>query len=122
MSCLARQQTDRLDQRHVVALGHMLVALAAIALVEHRPRLAATADHAPRAERLDPRLLDAFEDRARGLAHRHAARMHGGVVIAQLQRHRIGGAAHRPGFGIGEIARRRGRRSRVPAAPAGSAP
>src|SRR5258707_470785 len=33
---LARQQADRFGQRHIAALGHPLIALPAIALVEHR--------------------------------------------------------------------------------------
>ena len=50
---LARQEPDRLGERHVVALGHVLVALAAIALLEHgrevgRRRRSCAARPAPR--------------------------------------------------------------------------
>src|SRR5260221_5219526 len=82
---LARQQADRLRERHVAALRHPLVALPAIALVEHRREVVGDADHAAGAERLDARLLDGVVDGARGFAGRHAAVMDGLVVIAQAE-------------------------------------
>ncbi len=101
-----RQQAHRLGQRHVVALADMLVALAAIALVEHGREIGGDAGHAPRAQRLDPRLLGALEDGARGLAARQAPRMERGIVVAQLERGGVGGAAHGRRLGMAQIARR----------------
>ena len=86
----------------------MLVALAAIALFEHRGEVGGDADHPPRAEGFDPRLLDAFENRARGFAGGRALHVNGRVVVAQLQGERVGGAAHRCGLGLAQFARRQG--------------
>ncbi len=52
------------------------------------------AGHLARAEGFHADLLDRLEDRARGLAARHAAQVRLAVVVAHLQRHRIGLAAH----------------------------
>ncbi len=103
---LARQEPDRFGERHVVALDHVLVALAAIALLEHGGEVGGNAGHAAGAQGLDARLLDAFEDRARGLARWGAARMEGGVVVAQPERQRIGRTAHRRRLALAEIAAR----------------
>ncbi len=103
---LAGEEADRLGERHVAALGHPLVALAAIALVEHGGQVARDADHAARAQRLDARLLDGIVDRPRRLAARHAALMDRLVVVAQAQRQRIGRAAELRGLGKREIAAR----------------
>src|SRR5713226_3412574 len=102
----ARQQAHRLGQRHVVALAEMLVALAAIALVEHGGEIGGAAGHAPRAQRLDPRLPGALDAGARGLAARQSPRMKRDVVIAQLERGGVGGAAYGRRLGVAQIARR----------------
>ena len=64
--------------------------------------------HAARADRLDARLLDRLEHRARLLAARHQAAMHGGVVTGHPQRDRVGMAAHDRGVRRGQLARRLG--------------
>ncbi len=58
------------------------------------------------ADRLDARLLDRLEDRARLLAGRLHAPVHGLVVAGEPQRHRVGMAAHDRGFRLGQLARR----------------
>ena len=66
------------------------------------------AGHAPGAQRLDADLFDRLEDRPRGLAARHAAQMRLAVVVAQLQGHRIGLAAHAAHILDRQVARRHG--------------
>ncbi len=89
---LARQQPHRLGQGRVVALGEVLIALPAVALIEHGGEVAGDAGHAPGAQRLDPRLLDAFEDGARGLAagqaRAHGARRRDSAASAPPHRRR----------------------------------
>ena len=64
--------------------------------------------HAPRADRLDARLLDRLEHRARLLAAGHELAVHRRIVAGELQRDRIGMAAHDRGIRAGELARRLG--------------
>lgn len=103
---LAREKADRLGEGDVRALADALVALAAIALVEHRLEVLRHARHAPRAEALDARLLDRLEDRARRLAGRKPPGMHAVVVVLETERHRIGDAAELRGLGRREVAPR----------------
>ena len=56
------------------------------------------AGHAARADRLDARLLDRLEHRARLLAAGHELAMHRRIVAGEPQRHRIGMAAHDRGI------------------------
>ncbi len=76
-----------------IALGDMGEALAAAALFEMRGEIGSDAGHALRAQRLDPRLLDALEHLARLVGRGAALGMHRVVVIAQPQRRGVGGAA-----------------------------
>ena len=70
-----------------------------IAVLEHRGEIVGDARHAPRADRLDARLLDRVEHRARLLAFRRKRAVHAAIVAGEPQRHRIGMAAHDRGFG-----------------------
>ena len=76
------------------------------ALVQHGGEILGDAVHAPRADRLDARLLDRLEHRARLLAARLQAAMHGRIVAGDSQRDRIGIAAHDRGLARDELARR----------------
>ena len=69
-------------------------------------RFKRNAVHAPRADRLDARLLDRLEHRARLLAGRLQAAMHRRIVAGKSQGNRIGMAAHDRGFGLAQFARR----------------
>ena len=64
--------------------------------------------HAARADRLDARLLDRLEHRARLLAARQQPAMHAGSWQASSQRDRVGMAAHDRGLVRVELARRLG--------------
>ena len=57
-------------------------------------RFLATPGHAPRADRLDARLLDRLEHRARLLPAGHQLAMHGRIVAGELERDGVGMAAH----------------------------
>jgi len=92
--CFARQEAHRLGECRVVAVAHMLIALPAVALVKHCREIVGQARHAPCPQRLDPRLLHAFEDGSGCLSGREALCMKCGVVIAEFQRHGVRGAAH----------------------------
>ena len=59
-------------------------------VVEHRGQIRGDAFHPPRPDRLDPRLLDRVEQRARRLVLRRMAAMDRVVVAGEPQRHRIG--------------------------------
>ena len=76
------------------------------ALVQHGGEILRDALHAPRADRLDARLLDRLEHRACLLARRLQAAMHRRVVAGEPQRDRIGVPAHDRRLGLGELARR----------------
>ena len=71
-------------------------------------RLLATPDMRARADRLDARLLDRVEHRARLLAAGHQLAVHVGIVTGELERDRIGMAAHDGGFRVRQLARRLG--------------
>ena len=75
-------------------------------VVEHGGEILRDAAHAARADRLDPRLLDGFEHRARLLAAGHELAMHRRIVAGEPQRDRIGMAAHDRGLALVEPARR----------------
>src|SRR5581483_4506271 len=91
--CLAGQETDRLGHRAFGAFADTLEALPAVLLVEHRRDVGGDAGHAASAERLDPRLLDRLEDRPRQWAAGQAFRVDRVVVILELQRQAVRGAA-----------------------------
>ncbi len=104
---LAGQEPHGFRERALAALGETVIALAAVARLQHGGEIAGDAGHALDAERLDPRLLHALEDRARHLALRRAARVQLGVVMLEAKRQRVGGAAHLRRLLLREIARRR---------------
>src|SRR5579883_3207379 len=103
---LAGQEPDRLCERAVAPLGEAVVALAAVPLVQHGREIGGDPAHAPGAQRLDPRLLDSLEDRARHLVLRQALGMELRIVIAEPERERVGGTAHQRSLVLREVARR----------------
>ena len=103
---LAHHQRQRLLDRRVGALGDLVELAAVEALVEHGGEVLGDAVHAARADRLDARLLDRLEHRARLLAGRLQAAMQGVVVAGEPQRDRIGIAAHDRRLVLAELARR----------------
>ena len=62
--------------------------------------------HAPRADRLDARLLDRLEHRARLLAAGRELAMHRRIMAGEPQRNRVGVAAHDGRLPLVEPARR----------------
>ena len=103
---LAHQKRQRVLDRRVGALGDLVEFAAVEFLVEHGGQILGDAVHAPRADRLDARLLDRLEHRARLLAGRLQAAMHRRIVAGKAQRDRIGMAAHDRGLAAAELARR----------------
>ena len=103
---LAHQHGERLLDRRVGAVGDLVELAAMEAVVDHGGEIFRDARHAARADRLDARLLDRLEHRARLLAARHQLAMHRRIVAGELERDRIGMAAHDRGLGPGELARR----------------
>ena len=103
---LAHHQGERVLDRRVGAIGDLVEFAAVEALVQHGGEILRDAVHAPRADRLDARLLDRLEHRARLLALRLQAAMDRRIVAGNPQRDRIGIAAHDRGLGLGEFARR----------------
>jgi hypothetical protein len=75
-------------------------------VVEHGGEISRHPLHAPRPDRLDSRLLDCLEYRARLLAARLQAPMNGRIMAGEAQRNRIGVAAHDRGLLRIELARR----------------
>ena len=62
---LAHDQRHGVLERRVGAVRDLVVFAAVIAVLQHGGEIAGHALHAPRADRLDARLLDGVEDRAR---------------------------------------------------------
>ena len=98
----------RVLDRRIGAVGDLVELAAMEAVVEHRGEIARHAHHAARADRLDARLLDRLEHRARLLAARHEPAVHRRIVTGELERdrHRHGRARSR--HPAGELARRLG--------------
>src|SRR3546814_7610967 len=94
--------------RRIRPVGDAVQALATLALLHGRREILADARHAPRTQRLDPRLLQGLVEHRGHIAARHAARMELGVMIADLQRDRIGLAAQLGDFLRRQIAAREG--------------
>ena len=103
---LAHQHRQRVRQRRVGAVGDLVELAAMEMIVEHRGEIFRNPRHPPRAERLDPRLLDRFEHAARLRISRHQLAVHFRIVAGELQRDRIGVAAHDGGIAPGHLARR----------------
>ncbi len=105
---LAHHERDRLLDRRIGAVGDLVEFSAMETVVEHGREILRHAGHAARADRLDAGLLDRLEHRARLLPARHQLAMHDRIVTGELERDRIGMAAHDRGVGSGELARRLG--------------
>ena len=103
---LAHHQRQRVLDRRVGALGDLVEFAAVEALVQHGGQILGDAVHAPRADRLDARLLDRLEHRARLLAARLQAAMHRRIVAGNSQRNGVGMAAHDRRLALAELARR----------------
>ena len=103
---LAHQHRDRILDRRIGAVGDLVELAAVEAVVEHGREILRHAVHAAGADRLDPRLLDGVEHRARLLSARSQAAMHGRIMAGELERDRIGMAAHDRGILPAELARR----------------
>ena len=95
---LAHHHGDRFLDRRVGAVGDLVELAAMEAVVEHGGEILRDAGHAARADRLDARLLDRLEHRARLLAAGHELAVHGRIVTGELERDRIGMAAHDRGL------------------------
>ena len=108
----------RVLDRRVGAVGDVVELAAMEAVVEHGGEICRDAVHAARADRLDARLLDRIEHRARLLAARHELAMHRRIVTGEPQRDGVGVAAHDRGLALGEPARRL-RQPRLAAGEAG---
>ena len=81
---LAHHHGDRILDRRVGAVGDVVELAAMKFVVEHRGEVLRHALHAPRADRLDARLLDRLEHRAALLAVRHLAPVHRRIVAGEL--------------------------------------
>ena len=95
---LAHHHGDGLLDRRVGAVGDLVELAAMEAVVDHRGEIVLHADHAARADRLDAGLLDGVEHRAGLLAAGHQPAMHRRIVAGELERHRVGVAAHDRGL------------------------
>ena len=89
----AHHHRHRFVERRVGAVGDIGIGAAMKAVVEHGGQIGGDALHAPRADRLDARLLDRVEQRARRLVLRGEPAMHRFVMAGEPQRHGIGEAA-----------------------------
>ena len=91
---LAHQHRQRIGQRRIGAIGDLVEFAAVEMIVEHRGEVLRNARHPPRAERLDTGLLDRLEHAARLRIAGHQLAVHLRIVAGELQRDRIGMAAH----------------------------
>ena len=115
---LAHHHRHRFLERRLVAVARVGVGAAMVAVVEHRGQIGGDALHAARADRLDPRLLDRVEQRARSRILRRVAAMDRVVVAGEPQRHRIGEAAQDRRLARIGLARRLGQARARPVRPA----
>ena len=115
----AHHQRDRFLDRRIGAVGDLVELAAMEAVVEHGGEILGDARHAACADRLDAGLLDRLEHGARLLAARHQLAMHHRIVTGELERDRVGMAAHDRGVRAGELARRLGQ-ARLAADEAGA--
>ena len=102
----AHQHGERIFDRRIGAIGDLVELAAMETIVEHRREIAGDAVHALGADRLDARLLDGLEHRARLLPARRQLAMHGRIVTRHLERDGVGMAAHDRGLLARELARR----------------
>ncbi len=103
---LAYQHRQRVRQRRVGAVGDFVELAAMEMIVEHRGEIFRNAGHPPRADRLDARLLHRLEHAAGLRISRHQLAMHFRIVTGELERDRIGVAAHDGRVPLGHLARR----------------
>ena len=103
---LAHHERQRVLDRRVGALGDVFEFPAVEFLVQHGGDILGDAVHAPRADRLDARLLDRLEHRAALLAGRLQTAMHRRIMAGDAQRDGVGMAAHDRGLALAELARR----------------
>ena len=90
---LAHHHRHRFVERRVGAVGDVGIGAAMKAVVEHGGEIRGDPLHPARADRLDARLFDRVEQRARRLVLRGEAAMNGLVMAGEPQRHGIGEAA-----------------------------
>ncbi len=105
---LAHHHGHRILQRRLVAVARFRRRALVIAVVEHGGEVRRHALHAPRADRLDARLLHRVEQRPRGRALRRVAAVDRLAVAGEPQRHRIRHAAQDGGLASVGLARRLG--------------
>ncbi len=103
---LAHQHGERVRQRRIGAVGDLVILAAMEMIVEHRGEILRNARHPPRADRLDPRLLDRLEHAARLRIARHQLAMHLGIVTGELERDRVRVSAHDRRIAPRHLARR----------------
>ncbi len=116
---LAHHHGDRILDRCVGAVRDGVELAAMKLVIQHGGQILRHAFHAPRADRLDARLLHRLEHGARLLAARHVAPVHRRIVAGELERHRIGVPAHDRDILRVELARRLGK-TRLAARKAGA--
>jgi hypothetical protein len=103
----------------LVLAGHAVIALALAFLGEAGAQVGGDAGHVLGADGLDAHVLQRVEHLARLAAGGGAGGVGGLVVVAQLERHGVGGAAQLGHLGGGRARVGRGRRARLPETPAG---
>ena len=86
---LAHHHGQRIGQWRIGTVGDLVEFAAMEMVVEHRGEIFRDARHAPRADRLDPRLLDRIEHAARLHVAGHLLAMHGGIMAGEAQRDRV---------------------------------
>ncbi len=101
---LTHQHCQRIRQRRVGAVGDLVVLAAVEMIVEHRGEVLGHARHPARSDCLDTGLLDCLEHAARLRISRHQLAVHLGIVAGELQRDRIGVAAHDRRIPLGHLA------------------
>ena len=102
---LAHDHRERVFERRLRADRDISIVGAMKPVVEHRVEIARDALHPARPYRLDARLFDGIEHRARGWRLRGQPPMHIHVVAGEPQCHRIGVPAQNSGFPRIELAR-----------------
>ena len=102
---LAYHQSNRFLDGRVRPVGDLVKLSAMQPIIEHGREIARNPRHAPRPDRLDSRLLDGIEHRARLLSARHELAMDRWIMARELERDGIGVAAHNGGVGTAELAR-----------------
>ena len=105
---LSHHQSDRFLDGRIRPVGDLVEFAAVEPVIEHGRQIPGNARHAAGANRLDTSLLDRLEEGARLLAARHKPPMHQRIMAGELERDRIGVAAHDRGIRSAELSRRFG--------------